>query len=472
MFEGKEPVVNATSFNQYLLSASNTLSPKGIPQTTLTIASSHPDSDPLTYIFPNHPLSPACANHVTRCRQLIVIQEEESQLVGILFPLNNSIGLMVFNDRGEDLVHHTTYMLHFEHHQDCAPIAIVEFKKNNYTVCIDPMGRIISCLINLQFENITQSYLQCSTSGLFRSPIDYSLISNIVWVDQNDYLMFIFGRRLYRLYPERSTLSISVFQFPQNHIPTNVQLVYSRVQNELIIHYFDSQLETIYIAFDLSVERWESFHNNTNLEYSCFNGYSVFVFPGFSVILYEKQKPQEEGIVPTQIDITGNHFITGLCFGNTTHPYFVYVDQSQGIFILDISTLNSTTLSTSVCARGECQIPILYQSRYLLLREGQGSLVVKDIEQEYKSVILFTDHGSRLTGFFTGRVYQISNENPGNDNNEGIPIYIPIAVGVLSVFVLTACIGILLISLGHIIYRRSVKVHGTLAIHVSGNEFN
>lgn len=426
MFEGKEPVVNATSFNQYLLSASNTLSPKGIPQTTLTITSSHPDSDPLTYIFPNHPLSPACGNHVARCRQLVMIQEEESHLVGILVPLHSAIGLMVFEDIGRDLINLTTHMLPFIHY--CQPVTIVEFRGKHYTVCIDSVAAIISCSINHNLVNVSQSYLQCSTTiGRLPPPVGFSFISNFVHVN-SDFLVFTVADYVHMYYPERFSIrAIS----PLPHIERNVRLVFNG--HESLLMYYDRNGTATALVYDLSREDWHIFYSSQDLPYTCLNGYQAFVHPNLSVIVYEREANEQD-----IIDIVGQHFNTGLCFGDAVHSYLVYIDQFKGTFVLNItSRTNQQLVSSAICDSGICQTPVLYQNRYLLLREAQNQVVVRDSQQEYAIVVELDNFKSELVGFHTGKAYENSHTllHMVDDNIIWIVIVVVVLSVVLSVIV-------------------------------------
>lgn len=387
-------------------------------------------SIPLTYTFSNHSLSPACRHHPHRCRQLAILEEQDS-LLGILTPLDDAIGFMCFKDIGKELVHQFTHTLAFTHHANCVPITIVEYRDKYYTVCIDSARRLISCLIILNFENITQSFLQCSTHLTLSTNVDYSSISNFVYVER-DLFMFVVGNIVYKYYPDRFSIG-TVPSCPLPHTAENLHLVFDG-REKLLIYYRTNEGVDVTVPFNLAEECWDEFFPDLNLEYPCHNGFSVFVFPSASAILYETSPPSDD-VLPTQISINGTNFTTGLCFGNESHSFFVYVDRLQGNFVLDIASQISTLLSNSTCSRDDCQTPVLYEERYLVLRED-GALVVRDIELEYTIVIGASDDNDGLNGFFTGRPYEkeivIIVGNRGNNDQ----ILIGSAVGVPVSFVL------------------------------------
>ena len=390
---GVSEVVN--TINQYLIKSSNK---QATPQAALTITSSNSLtslSEPTSYTFPNHPFSLGCGRHISRCRELPILFEEQDSLVGILTPLNNAIGFMCFEDAGKELIHQTTHIMTFPHHDDCIPITIVRHNTKHYVVCIDSSMRVISCLINLNFDNITQSYLQCASLGSFPPSVDFSEISNFVYVG-GDLFIFAVQNIVYEYYPDRLSLaSVSGCTLP--HLAHNVRLVYNDIDT-VLMYYNTNEGADIVVVFNLANECWDRFFTDVELQYSCFNGFNVFVYPSDSAILYEMHEPTENAL---QIDITGTNFTTGLCFGNA----FIYVDRLKGTFLLNITSGNNTLISDSICLRGYCWTPVLYQEMYLILQEG-GYLVVRNIEDNYKPVINVSYSNTHLIGFLTGRPYE------------------------------------------------------------------
>ncbi len=413
-------------------------SPQSTSQASLTIASSNPlttQSEPTSYTFPNHSLSPGCGRHISRCRELPILFEEQDLLVGILTPLNNAIGFMCFADAGKELVHQTTHVLTSSHHDDCIPITIVKHKTKHYVVCIDSSMRVFSCSIELKFDNITKSFLQCTSLSSLFSSVDFSKISNFVSVGA-DVFIFAVQDVVYKYYPERSFLApVSGCTLPHN--ANNVRLVYNDIDT-ILIYYDTNEGAATVVIFDLASECWTHFFTNVELEYSCFNGFNVFVrYPSDSALLYEMHEPIEEAL---SIGIIGTNFITGLCFGNASHSYFVYVDRIKGTLVLNIASENNTLISNSRCLKEYCLTPVLYLERYLMLQEG-GYLVVRDIEDSYKPVINVSDGNTHLIGFFSGRPYEKKIDiDAGNGNGkENMFIVFWIAGGVIGLVTVAVC---------------------------------
>ncbi len=368
------------------------------------------------YPFSNHSLSPACRHHLHRCDQLVIFKRLDS-LLEVLTPLDNAIEFTCFEDIGKELVHQFSHTMAFIHHENCVPLTIVEYRERYYTVCIDSVDLLIACEISLDFDNVTQSHLQCSTQ--LRLPgVEYNRISNFVYV-KSGFFLFVADNIVYNYYPERFSIGvISSSSEPLPHFPENVHLVYDRMET-LLIYYRTSEGVDIVVPFDLVEERWIEYFPDTNLEYPCHNGFSIFVFPSISVVLFEVSPPSMDD-PPKKFNISGSNFFTGLCFGNNSHSYFVYVDQLKGISILDIASGTNNILSNSTCSRDECQTPILYEGRYLMLREDR-ELVVRDIEMEYAPVISVSDDNDGLSIFFTGCPYEEMEMNitvPGENNNQ------------------------------------------------------
>ncbi len=426
---GVSEMVN--TINQYLIRASNN---QATPQAALTIASSNPitsQSEPTSYTFLNHTLSLGYGRHISRCRELPILFEEQDSLVGILTPLNNAIGFMCFEDAGKELVHQTTHIMIFPHHDDCIPITIVRHKTKHYVVCIDSSMRVISCLINLNFDNITRSYLQCASLGSFPPSVDFSEISNFVYVG-GDLFIFAVQNIVYEYYPDRLSLaSVSGCTLP--HLAHNVRLVYNDIDT-VLMYYNTNEGADIVVVFDLANECSIIYFIDLELQYSCFNGFNVFVYPSDSAILYEMHEPTENAL---QIDITGTNFTTGFCFGNASHSYFIYVDWLKGTLLLNIASGNNTLISDDVCLREYCWTPVLYQEMYLVLQEG-GYLVVRNIEDNYKPVINVSNGNTYLIGFLTGTPYEKEIDVHVGNGSGYENIYLGIVGGVFALVILAA----------------------------------
>ena len=323
------------TFNQYLVIVSNHNPADNNEYATLTITSKNglPSALPTTqsHSFPNHIVSRACGNHISRCRELTVLRESDTSDVIFFVPLNDAIGVMKFKDTRHRLLHIDTYVLEYAHHQDCITITIVEFNGKPYSVCIDSESRIISCSVNLNSVNLTQSYLQCaSLADHLLGNSDFSLISNFVNT-RNNFFIFAAKDVLYKYYPERATFGAISCRLP--HSEPDTRLLFNG-QTTLLVYYGTGE-NSIVVPFDTIEQCWPFYSHKNDLQYPCLNGFNIFVFPSHSAILLERQEQGEEN-VHTQFEITGTNFSTGICFGNSSNISFVYIDLSEGIFVLKL----------------------------------------------------------------------------------------------------------------------------------------
>ena len=180
------------------------------------------------------------------------------------------------------------------------------------------------------------------------------------------------------------------------------------------------------------------------LEYPCFNGYSVFVYPSHSAILFGRQE-QELG-EDLQVGIVGTNFATGRCFGNSSHTSFIYTDA------LDIASHKNTMLWNSMCVDAGCLTPLLYQNQYIILRGREGVRVFS--ESNYKLVMetaLAMKHRN-LIGFFTGSDYKAeigTNTSMVNGSNNKDRALLSIAGSLIGFFLLLSFASVAILLLWH-----------------------
>ena len=340
----------------------------------------------------------------------------------------------------------------YAHHQDCITITIVEFNGKPYSVCIDSESRIISCSVNLNSVNLTQSYLQCvslADNSLARGNSDFSLISNFVNTG-NDFFVFAVGDALYKYYPERATLN-SIPSCTLPHTEPNTQLLFR--SHTTVLFYYETVNDSIVVPFDTAELCWQKYRSRKDvdgLEYPCFNGYSVFVYPSHSAILFGRQE-QEEG-EDLQFGIIGTDFATGRCFGNSSHTSFIYTDALNGTFVLDIASHKNIMLWNSMCVDAGCLTPLLYQNQYIILRGREGVRVFS--QSSYKLVMetaVAMEHRN-LIGFFTGSDYKAeigTNTSKVNGSNNKDRALLSIAGSLIGFFLLLSFAFVAILFLWH-----------------------
>ena len=76
-----------------------------------------------------------------------------------------------------------------------------------------------------------------------------------------------------------------------------------------------------------------------------------------------------------RLELIGDNFISGECFGDSSGFHFVYVDEQEGTFVLDLTTFNFTQLSTQQpCFNNnlKCTPVQVLDSQYLVVQQWEN----------------------------------------------------------------------------------------------------
>ena len=128
------------------------------------------------------------------------------------------------------------------------------------------------------------------------------------------------------------------------------------------------------IYFDLNYETWTKYqpYSSYGRPYvcpDCSKRLVVFLQGGYVQFNVSETKM-------IRLELLGDNFVSGECFGNSSGFHFVYIDQQEGTFILDLTTFNFTQLSTKPCFTIDnnlkcAQVQVL-DNQYLVVRQWEN----------------------------------------------------------------------------------------------------
>ena len=147
------------------------------------------------------------------------------------------------------------------------------------------------------------------------------------------------------------------------------------------------------IYFDLTYGQW--INQTTYAEYGrpfiCPNpDVRLAVFPDSYVQYGLWSRDTRENI-----NVSGLEFDSGVCFGTQNRTLFAYIDRDDGVYILDPLTSNFTQLSSKGCLNGRCDPLLIFDNKYIVLRERNDSTIIV-VDSKLSHIIEATDLSADL----------------------------------------------------------------------------
>ena len=282
-----------------------------------------------------------CGEDNFRCKNPLIIKNNLLNSTILFVPLHNALLLanFVLNDTWLTLKeYHLINLTRF----NCTPVTSFEIIESFYTICLNIEESYLALFeIRLNSESLirtaiigplARNYFNIQNSGL--SEFKYIELYHF------HFIYFAYASYLYYFDPLNYALDY-VGNFHPNCTSAK-KLVY--IGDDTLIGYC-SRGATIY--FDLNYQYWTLYQ-----PYSSYGRPFICPNPSKRVVVFSQggyvqfRASESETI---RFELIGENFVSGECFGDSNGFYFVYVDQLEGTFVLDLATFNFTQLSTQSC---------------------------------------------------------------------------------------------------------------------------
>ncbi len=328
----------------------------------------------------SHHLSSQCGEYNVRCKDLLVESSTSPNKSIVFVPLLDGIFLLEVSHRGK-ITDSTKLTINAP--VPCSPTAISKIQENIIAVCLnEERGYLTTMKIYLNTTSISSSrgsrpQIPDFNFGHSNSPhlSDFKYIQDLQWI------LFASSNHVYTLLP--LTYTSLEFSDDLGNCSRPESIVYT--SDGVLIAYCHDFASYYSVAYEHAFN--QSQYSKHGQPFLCPNpDVHVAVFASASYILYRVWSANSR----ETINIHDMKFDSGVCFGSRTRTLFAYNDKERGVYVLDPATSNLTHLSSKACLNSHCEPLLVFQSRYIVIREREnndGNVIVVDSQQNYTAVI-------------------------------------------------------------------------------------
>ena len=357
--------INSDCNEEFLVSIAN--DSKGV---ALSVLATHGNNDQRVLHFAGQklPSDTQCGEDNFRCKSPLIIKNIFLNSTIMFVPLHNALLLanFVLNDTGLNLEEcHLINLTRF----NCTPVTSFKILNSVYTICLNIEESYLGLFeIRLNSDSLTRASIIGPLAQNYFSIQSSSQVSDFKYIELYNFhfIYFAFANYLYYFDPLNYVLNYAGHFHP--NCTSVKELVY--IGGDTLTGYC-REGATIY--FDLNYESWTFYQPYINYG-------RPFVCPDPSKILvvflqggYVRFNVNETKTI--RLELVGENFISGECFGDSSGFYFVYVDQQEGTFILDFTTFNFTQLSTQQpCFNNnlKCMPVQVLDNQYLIVQQWEN----------------------------------------------------------------------------------------------------
>lgn len=351
---------------------------EGVVISTFHSASVPPRSQELQrLILQGHHLSEECGNQFVRCQNLLreTFHAGGVQQTVVLVPLVEGLAVVGVSRGANAIFHialHTILQTSGTPITDinCSPSSAYKILDGYFAVCTNQTTNFVSVFeIHLNKSFLPSTGITYPTNQLTIPPYVGSIAnaSNFVHVEidrNHEYIIFAVGTVIYFMRPFLYAAGPLGNSIPSETCERVHTLVH---QQEAVLYAYCT--EHIF-TYDIGDENWlvQDTFARRGIPYPCpkqETGLSVFA----DYIQYTTNGQVEE------VEIQGDAYSSGVCFGNATQSYFAFRDKNLGDFSLDLSTAELVLVTSSSC-QDDCYPLSAVDSRYLIVREDATRTVL------------------------------------------------------------------------------------------------
>ena len=339
----------------------------------------------LVFTFENHSLSSGCGPKFWRCQNVLVKRYPILQQYVIFVPLDNAIGIMDFRYREEELLLHAYYVTPLSLTEvSCNPAGLFDILRSTYVVCLKS-GDLVVYEIVLNRTHITNTLRHRRTAVHLHD--SSNLLSNIMFISLGNlfdqkHLFFTVGIDVYKITPHEYVIQMVGTLRDSGTI--SVPCTIAAAGGQTLI----ANCEQVVIYFDLIYESWinRTTYSQRGQPFICPNpDVRLAIFPA-SYIQYGLWSRNTR----ENINIPGLEFDSGVCFSTQNKTLFAYIDRKDGVYVLELLTSNFTQLSSKSCLNGHCDPLLIFDNKYIVLRERNDSTITV-VDSKLSRIIEATD---------------------------------------------------------------------------------
>ena len=353
-------------------------------------------------------LSSECGPKNLRCQDLLVISSQLNATTTkyILFiPLVDGLLLLDLRYNGTQRLSFSSYHIINIQNIGCSPTSSFNILRSTYTVCLGIRTQYLTVLeVLVNTTSIRESRISVPLIR-FHGLEDPPRVSNFLYVPLQRlgiyHIYFATARYLYALDP-RSYLAREIGELAS----CNSVTLLAYAGDETLIAYCSDDSA---IYFDINSEEAGDPvpYSQRGQPFICPNpDVRLAVYPASYIQYGLRSRDNRENI-----NIPGLEFDSGVCFGTQNKTLFAYIDRKDGVYILELSTSNFTQLSSKSCLNGHCDPLLIFDNKYIVLRERNDSTITV-VDSKLSRIIEATDLTADLVAMIPYLEVTISSMSP------------------------------------------------------------
>lgn len=255
----------------------------------------------------------------------------------------------------------------------CSPSAVYKILDGYFVVCSNQTTNFVSVFeVQLNRSSLQSSRITYPTNEII-VPASVGNIANAsnflhVEIDPNhEYIVFAVGTVIYTLRP---------FIYASGPLGNDIPIEFCDRVHTLVHHQgavFYAYCNQHFFTYDIGEEDWlfRDTFARSGIPYQCPRQETVLrVFSNHIQFALDGQSNED-------VEIEGEAYRSGVCFGNSTLSYFAFRDGSLGVFALSLEApqLVPVVTSSSAC-HGACYPLVAVDNRYLVARDKAARKVL------------------------------------------------------------------------------------------------
>ncbi len=327
-------------------------------------------------------MSSACSSHPSRCRELLIVSTDTSSCTSthiLLVPLEDGVQILelVYNGTSSNQLslatQHGLLFNSVNGNHRCGPsLGVHKIGPDYFIPCIGIDHQYYMCELILNSTAVTQSTLQpCRQVNVSVSNVEngtgFSSISNIVAT--NESLVFLIQNTLYEVFPTSSPNRAFTHVFPTYCSSVDQLLISPQDGNKLLVYCRNRNV----ITYDLDLHSIARVEEASNVPYPCSPTaeYIVHLSQTQMEFSYKLSKEGNPVIRIFESPTTSMNFGYGTCFGSAegNHNLLVYTDRNVGTYLFNATSETLWLIpNTQGCLESDCELPLVYDNRYVVVR--------------------------------------------------------------------------------------------------------
>lgn len=369
---------------QFLLNIENDT--EGVSLSAIVASPNNYDQVTLLHLADQHPPSDVeCGEDRFRCKNHLIVKNNVINSSLLFVALQNSLLLASFVSNDTDLTLQDYHLINLTHF-NCSPITSLEIARSVYTICLNLEQSYLSLFeIWLNTESLSRTTI---VGPLARNYFELSAsvgLSEFKYVElyRFHFIYFVYANHLYYFEPLEYTLDY-VGDLYRNC--SSVQELEYAGDDTLIAHCRNRA--AVYYNLAYGYRTVYQTYAESGRPYVCTNldtRLTIFQQNGHIQINVGKADTNN-------IQLMGEDFVSGECFGDNRGFYFAYIDQTIGTFVLDLATFNFTQLSNQSCSvtNQECKPVEVLNKQYIVVHDSTDLIKIFDSQYNFQMVAEFT----------------------------------------------------------------------------------